>query len=431
MNDDLVKRCEETRINQFCSDVRNSGLGRRLSPWLDNGAEHSQEKHSQSGDVAEAWRRRWYMTHMYMQDVLLLHRLRQYPCLTRDASEADILYVPAHLGWLWWSVVSHGLADTDSDKPGEALAAWLSGQPSFRERGGRDHFLITGRPVWDLVRHGDVRWGTNLLYLPALANITMITSETSPYLEVKQRVVSISQPTGFHPASQSELDGWLAHVRAHPRPFLYSLVAGRRSGSKEEGKLRDVLFDACDKDPRCIALDCKEKAEVEFASESTSGPVSEGGASAAGGPTRQNMSVCMDPRRVTAVMLQSRFCLQPVGDSATRRSTFDSLTAGCIPVYFSKASFEQQYEWFFPQDRRDLKVRFPLKKVEDGKVDVGNELGKIALSRWEEMREAALETVPGFLWHDDSDGRVKDFEDAFDVVVDGMLSLSSRKHNRA
>ena len=418
MNDELVENCYATKIENFCNGVPNGGLGRRLKPWLAGGS--SKAVRGKSSDVTEGWRKSWFMTDMYMQDVTMLHRFKDYPCLETNASKADVLYVPAHLGWLWWSVVSRGLEKTHRDKAGEALAALLSGQKSFRERGGHDHFLITGRPVWDLLRHGDVNWGTNLLYLPEFENITMITSETTKDTDRKQKIVSIANPTAFHPASKAELDGWFDHVRSQPRPYLYSLVAGRRSGKKTEGKLREILFDACDKDPRCISLDCKEKTMVEFAREE-----------AATGLSRQNMSVCMDPRRVTDVMLQSRFCLQPVGDSATRRSTFDSLTAGCIPVYFSEASFEQQYEWFFPEDRRNLSVRFPLEDAEKGKINVGNELAKISKRRWEEMREAALKSVPGFLWYDHTASPKPDFKDSFDSVVEGMLSLSSRRRDES
>ena len=48
------------------------------------------------------------------------------------------------------------------------------------------------------------------------------------------------------------------------------------------------------------------------------------------------------------MMSQSQFCLQAPGDSLTRKSTFDSVLAGCIPVFFSPHTVYTQYEWFFP-----------------------------------------------------------------------------------
>ena len=46
-------------------------------------------------------------------------------------------------------------------------------------------------------------------------------------------------------------------------------------------------------------------------------------------------------------MLQFRdsvFCPAPPGDSVTRKSIFDALVTGCIPVIFAKASLNQ-YRW--------------------------------------------------------------------------------------
>ena len=42
---------------------------------------------------------------------------------------------------------------------------------------------------------------------------------------------------------------------------------------------------------------------------------------------------------------RARYCPAPPGDSLTRKSLFDALVAGCVPVIFSRASLEQ-YKWF-------------------------------------------------------------------------------------
>jgi hypothetical protein len=44
---------------------------------------------------------------------------------------------------------------------------------------------------------------------------------------------------------------------------------------------------------------------------------------------------------------EATFCLTPPGDSLTRKSLFDSLLAGCIPVVFSSAT-ASQYVWHLP-----------------------------------------------------------------------------------
>ena len=256
MNDDLVSpdNCSATGIEFFCHSVMNDGLGRRLARWVDKSPTLGVTPDIRESllDVAQAWRSHWHFTHMKMLDLLLLRRLQSYTCLERDPAKADAFFIPAFVGWQWWSILMHGEHDTRGDEPGKALAEYLSRQKPFVERGGRDHILPVGRPIWDLIRKEEHGWGTNLLYLPELANVTVLVTETTTHHDRPNRVVSVPNPTSFHPASQAELDGWLAHVRAQERPYLYSFVGGRRSKDTPQGRLREVLFDQCNADPRCV-----------------------------------------------------------------------------------------------------------------------------------------------------------------------------------
>ncbi|KAL0307182.1 UNVERIFIED_CONTAM: Xyloglucan galactosyltransferase XLT2 [Sesamum radiatum] len=52
---------------------------------------------------------------------------------------------------------------------------------------------------------------------------------------------------------------------------------------------------------------------------------------------------------ILEAFLDSDFCLQPKGDGFTRRSAFDCMLAGSIPVYFWRGSTEYQYEWHLPK----------------------------------------------------------------------------------
>jgi len=44
------------------------------------------------------------------------------------------------------------------------------------------------------------------------------------------------------------------------------------------------------------------------------------------------------------LLRQAKYCPAPTGDSVTRKSIFDALVAGCVPVLFSRASLAQ-YSW--------------------------------------------------------------------------------------
>lgn len=43
-------------------------------------------------------------------------------------------------------------------------------------------------------------------------------------------------------------------------------------------------------------------------------------------------------------MSQSTFCLQPPGDSPTRKGFFDSLLLGCIPVIFREGTYDRAWK---------------------------------------------------------------------------------------
>lgn len=56
-------------------------------------------------------------------------------------------------------------------------------------------------------------------------------------------------------------------------------------------------------------------------------------------------SECLPDHRTTTIpwMLRSKYCLQPPGDSPTRKSIYDSILSGCIPVLFTN-----QYKVEYP-----------------------------------------------------------------------------------
>jgi hypothetical protein len=63
------------------------------------------------------------------------------------------------------------------------------------------------------------------------------------------------------------------------------------------------------------------------------------------------------------------FCLAPTGDSLTRKSLFDSMVAGCIPVVFAKATITQ-YLWHIPPEVVDqVSVYIPAQSVIDQTIN--------------------------------------------------------------
>lgn len=135
-------------------------------------------------------------------------------------------------------------------------------------------------------------------------------------------------------------------------------------------------------------------------------------------------SICEhDPIRYMKPMLQASFCLQPPGETPARRSTFDGIVAGCIPVFFENNSARSQYQWHLPGPEFDeFSVTIPKEEVVFKGLKVVDVLMKIPRAKVMRMREKVMEMIPRVIYrkHGSSLG-LKTKKDAFDIAIDGTL----------
>ncbi|KAH1088481.1 hypothetical protein GYH30_019496 [Glycine max] len=130
-----------------------------------------------------------------------------------------------------------------------------------------------------------------------------------------------------------------------------------------------------------------------------------------------------DPVRFMRPMLSASFCLQPPGDTTTRRSTFDAVLAGCIPVFFEELSAKAQYGWHLPEaEFEELSVFIPKEEVVFRGMRILDVLQQIPRGRVRRMRERVLELMPSVFYrkHNSSPG-LKTKKDAVDLAIDGTL----------
>lgn len=130
-----------------------------------------------------------------------------------------------------------------------------------------------------------------------------------------------------------------------------------------------------------------------------------------------------DPLRFMRPMLQASFCLQPPGDTPTRRSTFDGILAGCIPVFFEDLSAKSQYGWHLPESEFEgFSVLVPKEEVVFKGLRILDVLKRIPRARVRRMREKVLELIPRVVYrkHNSSPG-LRNKKDAFDITIDGTL----------
>lgn len=382
-NLDLLSNCSEYPLfDNFCPYLPNHGLG--------------QKTHNKSHS--------WYRTDPFMLELVFHRRMLEYPCLTSDPSHANAIYVPYYGGidslrYLFGPEVNssfqHGLDLYD-------FLAHVDSPNIWSRNYGHDHFLVMARPAWDFSQplyNDPIVFGTSFLELPEFYNVTALTLEGRAYPWQEQ---AIPYPTSFHPPNLAFFESWVNRVRRSRRNTLMLFAGG--GGISANPNIR-----------RSIRLECENVTSMS-----------------ANGTGYQKLcefvdcsnGICEhDPIRFMKPMLQASFCLQPPGDTPSRRSTFDGILAGCIPVFFEDLSAKKQYGWHLPEEKyEEFSVTIPKEDVVFKGLKVFDVLTSIPRAQVRRMREKVLEMIPRVMYrkHGSSLG-LRSKKDAFDIAIEGTL----------
>lgn len=337
----------------------------------------------------------------------------EYPCLTSDPDSADAIYLPYYtsidaLRYLYGSQVN------SSAEHGLELFEFLSrNQPEiWNRRLGHDHFFVMARPAWDFsqpLENDPPIWGTSLLELPQFFNVTALTYEGRAWPWQEQ---AIPYPTSFHPPNLAFLESWLQRVKRSKRSTLMLFAGG--GGISATPNIR-----------RSIRIECQSANDDDDVTNSRKGR--NGDASLYSKLCEVvdcSNGICEhDPVRYFRPMLQATFCLQPPGDTPTRRSTFDGILAGCIPVFFEDLSAKSQYKWHLPEETfEEFAVTIPKEDVVFKGIKILDVLMGIPRARIRRMREKVIELIPSVMYrkHGSSLG-LRTKKDAVDIAIEGTL----------
>jgi len=331
----------------------------------------------------------WYRTDQFTLEVIIRDRLKVYPCLTTNPDEAVMFYIPFYpsLDLIRYLYLPDYAA---RDRLGGKFLAWLRNQAPWQRHHGHRHVLVLGRVYWDFCRteaRPDDTWGSNLVTHWELTNVTKLLIERSPWQE---KTVGIPYPTSFHPSSEADVRAWQATVRGSQRRHLVSLAGAKRKNTLTGG-IRDAVFDQCGNSTKCNELYC-------------------------------SYQLCVGkPETIVRMGLESVFCLQPPGDTPTRKGLFDSLQAGCIPVVFNQQQAVLQYLFHLPGDGSDYSVLISTDDVVSRNYNVVDHLSRIPQSEIESMRERIVQLLPKLLYRDPVLTGEYTSKDAFDVAIDGLF----------
>ncbi|BBG93415.1 Exostosin family protein [Prunus dulcis] len=302
----------------------------------------------------------WFKTNPYLLEVIFHNKMKRYECLTKNSSLASAIYVP------FYPSMDVGVHLWDSnltirDSSARDYVKWLSGQPEWMKMRERDN---------------SSDWGSKLRFLPESMNMTMLSIEGGRW----KNDIAIPYPQTFILKRTNR-------VREQERRYLFSFVGAPRP--HQQTSIRGKLIDHCQASTNCKVLHCNEKK-------------------------------CGNPVTVMRVFKSSVYCLQPGGDSYTRRSAFDAFLAGCIPVFFHPATAYTQYLWHLPKNHTKFSVFIPVRDVEDLKEGLIEKV-LLGISKDKEvaMREEVIRLIPKLVY---ANPRSRlGTQDAFDIAVQGIL----------
>lgn len=389
-NLDLLSTCNHYPLtDDLCPYLANHGLGPKT--------------HTRT--------RSWYRTDPLLLELIFHRRILEYPCLTPDPNLASAVYLPYYAGidslrYLYGSDVN-----SSADHGSDLLSFLTRDSPEiWARRSGHDHFLVMARPAWDFSQPLTVDppiWGTSFLERPEFFNLTALTLESRFWPWQEQ---AVPYPTSFHPHSLPFLESWIRRVRRSRRTSLMLFAGG--GGTSSTPNIR-----------RSIRLECtntttetEQETEPEKIKTCDFVDCSNG--------------ICEhDPIRFMRPMLQSSFCLQPPGDTPTRKATFDGIIAGCIPVFFEDQTAKMQYGWHLPEEEySEFSVTIAKEDVVFRGVRIADVLMSIPKEEVARMRERVIEMMPRVMYrrHGASMGLMNK-KDAVDLAIDGVLQkISSR-----
>jgi xyloglucan galactosyltransferase MUR3 len=323
----------------------------KLNIWVDMCPYVANSGMGEEGGAFSA--RGWFGTDQFMLDVIFHGRMPHRRPVPRRRSVRAVLRQP-------------GL--------------WLAQRPEWLAAGGRDHFFVAGRTAVEFSRIVDKQWGTSLLRHPAMRDVTALVLETVPWTN---NDVAVPYPTYFHPEMAADVAAWQERVRHAERRWLFSFAGAPRPGNSQT--VRAEIIQQCGASSRCSLYHC--------------GRV--GGAN------------CSSPGGVMRLMEASTFCLEPRGDSLTRRATFDAVLAGCIPVFFQPGSAYTQYAWHLPEDPDKYSVLIMHTDITARNVSIEETLSKIPPETVTAMSEEVIRLIPKVVYA--ARGL------AFDIAVEAVI----------
>ncbi|XP_046563617.1 probable xyloglucan galactosyltransferase GT17 [Haliotis rubra] len=321
-NRDILNCVQNEMYPTYCLHLQNGGIGKLLYREGEMGVFH---------------------TNQFSLEVILHNQLLQSRYRTMSPEEADIFYIPAYMGILRYCKTPETVTQLQ-----EELFKVIHSMPYLRQ--GKPHLSALAKIEREQAAHD-----YPLLQNPNCRNVTYVAIEKDfnqkyrKFLGLEnQRIIVAPYPSYVHLYNAKSAPREISSPGLGKRELLMFIAAGVKSNQFRQRvldqmshRVTDVSFD------QIVDVLKQQKQEMPI------------------GVYLNTVECHTGHANITIGWMQkSVFCLQPPGDSPTRKSFYDSIQSGCIPVIFRFADQNVEYPFQRVLNYTDFTVAIDSARIE-------------------------------------------------------------------
>ncbi|XP_067651974.1 uncharacterized protein [Haliotis asinina] len=321
-NRDIVNCLEDAKFPTYCLHLDNGGIGKLLYREGEMGVFH---------------------TNQFSLEVILHNQLLHSRYRTMSPEEADIFYIPAYMGVSRYCKTSETVI-----KLQEELFKVIHSMPYLRQ--GKPHLSALAK-----IEREQAAPDYPLLQNPNCRNVTYVAIEKDYNQKYRQslglenqRIIVAPYPSYVHLYNAKSAPQAISSPGLGARQVLMFIAAGVKTNQFRQRVLDQMSHRVTDVSFEQI-VDVLKQQEQKMPT----------------GVFLNTMECHSGHENITIGWMQkSVFCLQPPGDSPTRKSFYDSIQSGCIPVIFRFADQNVEYPFQRVLNYTDFSVAIDSARIE-------------------------------------------------------------------
>lgn len=405
-NHDVQRLLNEDKQFSYCYNLDFCGAGEELLIRMPNNTGSRNDLYDGNTVTYVQTIRN---THQFALEAIIHYKMLHSSYRTMDPEKADVFYIPAYTGLNCLTFKNNGPNFV------EKLFQHLKNTSHFYS--GKPHFSTLSK----IQREQSFKSCPTLLH-PDSQNITYISIEKEPnpnwhreakmyassiivapypsyvhFIHLRNDEAFLEYKNGFRKLSNSRYRADVPSL--HERNVLIFLAAGSRRSNHFRAKIIDQFPIKT------------QKSYTDFYKENNK-------------TQSQIMLItheCSKEHRTTTIpwMMKSVFCLQPPGDSPTRKSTFDSILSGCIPVLFSE-EFKMEYPFQRFLDYSEFSITIDKQLLSQQNKNVFDIIQQISQGRIQTLHDNLLKVSKWFQYNMPHVGNKQMEDDAFTLILDEL-----------